>query len=370
MTLRLSGRVFTGGGYGARYTQLGWARAQLTAALGVDPFPGTLNLILEGPQALASWRTLQSTPQRTVVAPANDGCDAHCYPVRIAERFPGAIVRPSLPGYPRDQLELVASLPLRQTLAIDDGDTLLLEVTGPVVARAVIFDVDGTLVDSLGVFADVAMRVAERFDIALEPAVVREVLNYHIPRFWERVIPRRRGNRDAIAAAMMAEARREWPEALAAGAALFPDAATTLTGLARAGWRLGIVTGSEGDSLEPLRAAGLLDLCQAVITARDVKHGKPDPEGLLRCAAHLGVAPGESVYVGDSVADMRATQAAGMMGIAVLSGAGDCATLTSEGPHRILQRLEQLPTALELATAGSSTVATADTARFATGGST
>ena len=346
--LTIAGRVVTGRGRGTGFTGLDWARRQFVSELGVDPFPGTLNLLLDVADELAKWVDLKRQPGLAVTAPQAHGCDARAYPVRVRGRLPAAIVYPEVAEYPADQLEVVAALPLRRTLALRDGDPLWLDVSTGVCTRTVIFDVDGTLVDSLDAFRLVAQRVATQFDVALDAATVRHVLNHHIPHFWDHVVPAERREREALVDAMMRETRRCWPQTLARHVRLFADTEATLHRLSERGATLGIVTGSEGSSLEPLREAGLLELFDAVVTGRDVRRGKPDPEGLLRCADLLGVAPGAAVYVGDSVADMRATHAAGMTPVAVLSGAGDCASLTGEGPERILHGVGQLPEILTL----------------------
>jgi beta-phosphoglucomutase-like phosphatase (HAD superfamily) len=95
------------------------------------------------------------------------------------------------------------------------------------------------------------------------------------------------------------------------------------------------VTGSSGGSLEPLRDAGLMDLFQAVVTSGDVRRRKPDPEGLVRCAAALEVAPVDAVYVGDTPLDVLAARSAGMFAIGLLGGAGDSAMLSASRPDRL-----------------------------------
>ena len=70
---------------------------------------------------------------------------------------------------------------------------------------------------------------------------------------------------------------------------------------------------------------------------------KPDPEGILQCLEILATEPGETVYVGDSVIDVEASQAAGVRSISMLTGAGDSTSLSSAGTHRVLGGLASLP---------------------------
>jgi phosphoglycolate phosphatase-like HAD superfamily hydrolase len=106
---------------------------------------------------------------------------------------------------------------------------------------------------------------------------------------------------------------------------------------------LGIVTGSQGGSFQPLRDAGLLDFFEVILTGADVARSKPDPEGLLKCAAGLGVKPDQAVYTGDTPLDIQASRAAGMGSVAVLSGAGDAALLSTAGPDWLISSHARLP---------------------------
>ncbi|MBI4772500.1 MAG: CTP-dependent riboflavin kinase [Chloroflexi bacterium] len=127
----ISGALVTGRGEGAAFTQLDWAREQFRDRLGIDPYPGTLNLLLEAPADLARWAALRAEPGIPITPPDPGWCLARCYPVRIAGRLPAAIVLPEVPGYPPAQVELIAALPLRETLGLRDGDRVALQVSRP-----------------------------------------------------------------------------------------------------------------------------------------------------------------------------------------------------------------------------------------------
>jgi 2-phosphoglycolate phosphatase len=335
MTL-LVGQVVTGLGQGASFTQLDWVRQQFLTRLGIDPHPGTLNLHLDQPADQERWASLKSNPHCLIMPPDPAWRQARGYPVRIAGRVPGAIILPDVPGYPETQLELIAALPLRQELALVDGERLTLEVSQPLPARAVIFDVDGTLVDTVNAFQTVAELAAAPHGIPIPHDIVRFALNNNHPTFWDLVVPLDRPNRIELMETMRAEAMRRWPEVLAAHGRVMPGLRTTLAALREQGLRLGIVTASHRGSFQPLHEAGLLDFFEVIITGADVTRRKPDPEGLLKCAAALGIAPGEAVYVGDTPTDVQASRAAGMGVITVLSGAGDSAMLSAAGPDWLI----------------------------------
>lgn len=129
--MTLTGRVVFGAGQGAAFTQLDWAREQFIRSLGIDPYPGTLNLVLENPDDLAAWSKLKSTPGVSIVSPNPQWCNARCYRVRAADQVNGAIVLPQVQNYPGAQLEIIADISLREALALQDGDLLTLYLDVP-----------------------------------------------------------------------------------------------------------------------------------------------------------------------------------------------------------------------------------------------
>jgi catechol 2,3-dioxygenase-like lactoylglutathione lyase family enzyme len=127
---RLRGRVFSGIGRGRYFTSLDWARAQFADRLGFDPFPGTLNLLIEDPGDFAAWIALRGTPGIRIENP-NDGpndCDARCYGVSVDGAVLGAIVYPEVQAYPESQVEVIAPVELRDALGKRDGDEVVLEI--------------------------------------------------------------------------------------------------------------------------------------------------------------------------------------------------------------------------------------------------
>jgi len=121
----LSGHVVRGQGEGASFTGLTWARAAFIAQLGIDPYPGTLNL---RPEDVAAWAALRAMPGTIIKAPDAKFCDARAWRVRVAGRIEAAIVVPEVPGYPDNKIEIIAAVSLRDALSLADGDRLELEL--------------------------------------------------------------------------------------------------------------------------------------------------------------------------------------------------------------------------------------------------
>ena len=130
MTDEIRGRLASGIGQGRHFTRLPWAREQFVARLGIDPFPGTLNIVVDDPDSMPVWVRLRRTPGIRMENP-NDGphdCDARCYPVSVEGRIAGAIVYPEVESYPPAQIEVIAAVDLRAALGVEDGDPVRLAI--------------------------------------------------------------------------------------------------------------------------------------------------------------------------------------------------------------------------------------------------
>ncbi|MEV7437825.1 HAD family hydrolase [Streptomyces griseoviridis] len=101
----------------------------------------------------------------------------------------------------------------------------------------------------------------------------------------------------------------------------FREASRLLRTLAGDGWRIVLATSAEGPELSALRAAiDADDVIEATASAGDVERGKPAPEPVERALELVGASPRRSVFVGDTVWDMRAGSGAGVRCVALLCG--------------------------------------------------
>lgn len=129
---QLIGRLATGIGMGTTFTQLDWAKDQFTDRVGIVPFPGTVNVIVDDPDSMPVWVRLKQTDGIHMDNP-NDGphdCDAKCWKVSINGEIDGAIVFPLVDGYPPAQVEVIATVGVRDAFGIEDGDTVTLTLKG------------------------------------------------------------------------------------------------------------------------------------------------------------------------------------------------------------------------------------------------
>jgi phosphoglycolate phosphatase len=124
---------------------------------------------------------------------------------------------------------------------------------------------------------------------------------------------------------------------------LYPGVREGLDWLRAAGYRLGCVTNKAARFTLPLLAdLGVRDDFKLVVSGDTLPVKKPDPAPLLHAARHFGVAPGESLMVGDSVSDVRAARAAGFQIVCVSYGYNHGVDIRTADPDAVIDSLLQL----------------------------
>jgi HAD superfamily hydrolase (TIGR01509 family) len=179
---------------------------------------------------------------------------------------------------------------------------------------AVLFDLDGTLIDTRRLYLECYRR-------ALAPQVGRELSDEELlaarPRS-ETFLLRSQLPEERLAACL-ADLYRHYEELHASHfQGIYPGVPELLEGLRAAGHSLGIVTGKSRRAWEITAARAPLGAFDVLVFDDDMTAPKPDPGGLLLALRRLDVAPEDAVYVGDTASDLEAAVAAGMVPMAVL----------------------------------------------------
>ena len=124
-TLTFNGNVVAGQGSGKKFLDLPWVKQQVEAKLGFTPYLGTLNLQLSDESA--SQRELLLKAESIKICPAEGYCVGAVFNARIAQTE-CAVVLPQVEGYPRNLLEIIAPVNLRQQLHLEEGDEVAVTV--------------------------------------------------------------------------------------------------------------------------------------------------------------------------------------------------------------------------------------------------
>lgn len=186
-------------------------------------------------------------------------------------------------------------------------------------ARGVLFDIDGTLVDSVDLHAQAWQEALARFGKQVPVEEVRGQIGKggdallavfldeeELERFGEDLAEYRTG--------LYQRQYLPWARA-------FPGARDLLARLKQGGALVGLASSCKRTELGYyLRMVGGASLVDAAVTADDAQEAKPAPDVFLACLERLALDPGDAVAVGDSPYDVEAAARAGVVTVGVLSG--------------------------------------------------
>lgn len=187
--------------------------------------------------------------------------------------------------------------------------------------RAVAFDLDGTLVDSVADLMHASnVLLAELGRPPVDLAAVRSFVGDGAPKLVERVLAATGGVPAADETARCVKRFLAIYEAdPSAHSTLYPGVAETLGRLAEAGLRLGVCTNKPmAATLRLLDDLGIAGRFAAVVGGDSYPTRKPSPEPVLGLLERLEVAPAETVFVGDNEHDVAASRAAGVARVLVV----------------------------------------------------
>lgn len=178
--------------------------------------------------------------------------------------------------------------------------------------RAVIFDMDGVLINSEPLHFLATQEILAMHGVEMSEAdYYGRYIAYSDWEIMDLLLP----DVPARPAATQAKSRR-YLELVASGIPPFPDGLGLL--MRTDGWRVALATGSMRHEAElALRSLGIRERFHAIVTREDCVNGKPHPEPFLRAANELGVSPVRCVVIEDSPGGIQAAKAAGMACVAV-----------------------------------------------------
>ncbi len=208
--------------------------------------------------------------------------------------------------------------------------------------RLVVFDWDGTLMDSIGTI--VACMRAALADLgvppAVEPSSIRHSIGLGLREALDALYP---GADDEFRTRIVEAYRRHWFDGHREQQVLFPAVPELLADLAGRGLLLGVATGKSRRGLDhDLAKTGLASSFNATRTV-DEGPSKPAPGMLLDLLEELGVDPADALMVGDTTYDLEMARNAGVAAVGVTSGAQGAELLTPFSPRAILPWATALP---------------------------
>lgn len=210
--------------------------------------------------------------------------------------------------------------------------------------RLVVFDCDGTLVDSQSLIVDCVQEAFAREGLAVPvPAAIRRIVGLSLLEAVDRLM----GGADPAHAAVVAERYKDvFMRRRLAGPVeepLFPGARELLEELRGRGLLLGIATGKAMRGLRHLLAAHRLEAFFVTLQTADRHPSKPHPAMLQAAMAAAGARSDETVLVGDTTFDIEMARAAGALPLGVSWGNHPPEELRLAGAAAVLERFAELP---------------------------
>jgi phosphoglycolate phosphatase len=212
---------------------------------------------------------------------------------------------------------------------------------------AILFDLDGTLVDSVETRIGAWLRTFEEVGLPATREQLAPLIGLDGKRLAAEVA--------AVAGTPIDEARAEEIDHLAGeiyeelnrSPRALPGVRRLIDAIEKRNIKWSIATSSRKAQVATSVAALELAGEPTIVDASHVKHAKPEPDLLLLAAQQLGIEPGRCWYVGDSTWDMVSAVAAGMIAIGVTAGSAvDSVALVGAGAAAVLATLDELTEAL------------------------
>jgi len=207
--------------------------------------------------------------------------------------------------------------------------------------RGIIFDLDGTLIDSIGAYFEVFKKAAAQVDVTvrredvLGPAIVEG------PMMWQRAFPLHIADREEKIQRCFTLIPKYFKNAIE-DVHPFSGVDKLLQALKKNKIKIGLVTSSWAASLRPIQKYSLSHYFDVIITREDGYPLKPSPVPILECLNRMNVDPDLAATVGDSPLDIRAGKGAGTLTFGVLTGIGSRQQLEAESPTDVLEKVTEI----------------------------
>ncbi|MEE1940222.1 HAD family hydrolase [Streptomyces sp. TRM 70361] len=191
-------------------------------------------------------------------------------------------------------------------------------MSGGGTGRAVLFDVDGTLVDTTYLHTVAWWEAFRQAGRRVPMSLIHRTIGMGSDQLLDRLLGEDHdpAEAEAVTAAHRTLYAEYWPRL-----APLEGAAELLRACAERGWTVVLASSAHGDELAVMRqAVGADDVVAGATSSDDVEASKPAPDLVVSALDRAGVGPDRAVFVGDTVWDVAACERAGVPCLGVLSG--------------------------------------------------
>jgi HAD superfamily hydrolase (TIGR01509 family) len=199
-----------------------------------------------------------------------------------------------------------------------------------------IFDMDGTLIDSISKWAELFEKTLEKVNICAPRHKVTSLFGASASDILNILVT---NGKTKEATAYFISRQNDYIGEFRA----FPHSKKTLEMLKKKGLMTAVATGNRKVLMDKfLKKFGMIDYLDCAICIDDVKRGKPAPDMLLEVLNRLKISPKDAIYIADAPADLKAAKKAGMSVALVTTGVCDEKTAKELRPDFVLKSIKDV----------------------------
>ena len=183
----------------------------------------------------------------------------------------------------------------------------------PVSVKAVMIDLDGTLLDTAMDLATAANLTLEEFGLSkVDPETIKTFIGKGVLNLMTKTYIASAGSAPEDFDPVMEIFEKHYDSVVSKESHPYPGVVEGLEAMKAAGFRLACITNKVARFTIPLlKDTGLYDFFEIVLSGDSLPKKKPDPLPLLHACEHFGIKPPEMLLIGDSINDVQAARAAG-----------------------------------------------------------
>lgn len=325
--------------------EIDWVSGGIKSLLGFKPYPGTLNVEISERDFKMLMDIIKREGQ-VLKSPLPQFCNAILLKARIGEISCACIFPEESVWVHKNTLEVVAPFKLREILDLQENAEVEIDIQRTFVPDAVIFDVDGTLVDSVGFFYELAKMLLKPYSISPLLSDLKDIMNKGLSP-WAMLIPHGIPERERIIEEIRRKDAETFPVMYAKLCQILPGVNEVIRTLKMKGIKTALVTTSwHLDAVDSVfKKSGidvhsLFDHISGIDPYSEKKKGIK--ETLEEAISRLSVSNLRTVYVGDAIVNIAAGKELGLTTIGVLTGVGREDELSEAGADAILKDLTYL----------------------------
>lgn len=211
--------------------------------------------------------------------------------------------------------------------------------------KGIIFDMDGTLVDSIELHYNAWKDSLAKYGFEMTKEYFDEINGMATPAIAKYTVEK--FNLAADPETLAKEKRVIAVESLKNGVKLFPKVKETLVTLRRLGYVLGLATSSKRQHMEYAIGPHMHDTLEFeyIVTEDEIINAKPDPEIFLKCAEGIGIEPKNCIVIEDAANGVKAAKEAGMKCVAI-TYTSNRNVLVDAGANVIINSIDKLSSGL------------------------